>query len=49
MKNIIECNWLEQEFRAKYIKIKAANLMNKFLYLVIWGIYNYANSHKNNI
>ena len=28
-------------------EIEAAGLMNYFLYLVIWGIYDYSDLHKN--
>jgi len=40
---------LGKEFKAKYIKMEAAGLMNDFPYLIIRDVYNYANAYKNDV
>jgi nucleoside phosphorylase len=47
MKNTTERDKIGQEFRTLYVEIEAAGLMNNFPYIIIRGIYNYADSHKN--
>ena len=38
---------LQQELNVSYFEMEAVGLMDDFLYLMIRGIYNYADTHKN--
>lgn len=49
MKNVAERDRLGQEFGAKCIEMEAAGLMNDFPCVVIRGICDYADSHKNDV
>ena len=49
LKNVVERDRLGQEFGAKCIEMEAAGLMNDFPCLVIRGICDYADSHKNDV
>jgi len=46
---VVERDRLGREFRAKCIEMKAAGLMNDFPCIVIRGICDYADSHKNDV
>jgi nucleoside phosphorylase len=49
MKNVVERDRLSREFGAKCIEMEAAGLMNDFPCIVIRGICDYADSHKNDV
>jgi nucleoside phosphorylase len=49
MKNVVERDRLGREFGAKCIEMEAAGLMNDFPCIVIRGICDYADSHKNDV
>lgn len=49
MKNVVERDRLRREFGAKCIEMEAAGLMNDFPCIVIRGICDYADSHKNDV
>jgi nucleoside phosphorylase len=49
MKNVVERDRLGQKFGAKCIEMEAAGLMNDFPCIVIRGICDYADSHKNDL
>ena len=49
IKNAAERDWLGEELGAKCIEMEAAGLMNEFPCLVIRGICDYADAHKNDM
>ena len=49
IKNVIERDRLGREFGAKCVEMEAAGLMNDFPCIVIRGICDYADSHKNDV
>lgn len=49
MKNTVERDRLGREFGAKYVEMEAARLMNDFPCVVVRGICDYADSHKNDV
>ena len=49
VKDSVVRDQLGEEFEAKYVEIKAAGLMDNFPCLVIRGVCNYADAHKNDV
>lgn len=49
MKNAVERDRLGRELGAKCVEMEAAGLMNDFPCIVVRGICDYADSHKNDV
>jgi nucleoside phosphorylase len=49
IKNSAVRDRLGKEFKAKCVEMEAAGLMNDFPCLVIRGVYDYADAHKNDV
>jgi nucleoside phosphorylase len=49
IKSAAERDWLGEELGAKCIEMEAAGLMNQFPCIVIRGICDYADAHKNDM